>query len=133
MERSELILKELQLLNRRVNEFDSNMVTKHDLGSVATKKDLENMVMKHDLESVATKKDLENMITKRDLENFATKKDLENVVTKQDFEQLSKKLDAIALQVAHNTEQEVILKDVSQKVRDHETDIRLIKRMMTNK
>ncbi|MFC0560907.1 hypothetical protein [Halalkalibacter alkalisediminis] len=97
MEKSELILKELQLLNRRVNEFDSNMVTKRDLESVATKKDLENMV------------------------------------TKQDFEQLSKKLDAVASQVAHNPEQEVILRDVSQKVKDHETDIRLIKRMMTNK
>ena len=49
------------------------------------------------------------------------------------LEQMSKKLDTVASQVAHNTEQELILKDIAQKVIDHETDIRLIKQMITNK
>jgi hypothetical protein len=76
--------------------------------------------------------DLEaNIVTKQDFGDAATKHDLKGMATK--LEQMSKKLDTVASQVAYNTEQELILKDIAQKVIDHETDIRLIKQMITNK
>ncbi len=50
MEKLDLILKELQSLNQRVDTLDSNMVYKHDLERIATKLDLEDMVTKRDLE-----------------------------------------------------------------------------------
>ncbi|GAE25358.1 292aa longhypothetical protein [Halalkalibacter wakoensis JCM 9140] len=158
MEKFDIILDELQKLTQRVISIEGNVVTKQDLKHMASKQDLEymatkqdleymaskqdleNMATKQDLENMATKQDLENMASKQDLENMATKQDLENMASKQDLEnlsikieQMSKKLDAVASQVAHNTEQELLLKDVAQKVIDHEMDIRLIKQMITNK
>lgn len=51
---------------------------------------------------------------------------------KQDVEEIKQKLDTIYAQVAHNTEQESKLNDVADKVKDHDTDIKLIKRMLTS-
>lgn len=48
------------------------------------------------------------------------------------FEGVNKKLDTIYAQVAHNTEQEVKLIEVVSKVEDHDTDIKLIKKVVSN-
>lgn len=55
-----------------------------------------------------------------------------NMATKQDVEEIKQKLDTIYAQVAHNTEQEVKLNDVTDKVKNLETDMKLIKRMLTS-
>ncbi len=51
---------------------------------------------------------------------------------KSGFEGVNKKLDTIYAQVAHNTEQEVKLNEVTAKVESLETDIKLIKKVVTN-
>jgi hypothetical protein len=43
MEKFDLILKELQKLNLRVNDLETNMVTKQDLNGMATKQDLDRI------------------------------------------------------------------------------------------
>ncbi|MEL7566473.1 MAG: hypothetical protein AAGU27_16535 [Dehalobacterium sp.] len=48
------------------------------------------------------------------------------------FEGVNKKLDAISVQVAHNTEQEIRLNDVISKVAEHDTDIKLMKKFFIN-
>ena len=48
------------------------------------------------------------------------------------FEGVNKKLDIIYAQVAHNTEQEVKLNEVTTKVESLETDVKLIKKVVTN-
>ncbi|MCM3713727.1 hypothetical protein M3202_06490 [Alkalihalobacillus oceani] len=76
MESMELILKELQTLNERVQKLEQNMATKDDI------------------------------------------------------HQLNNKLDAITTQVTLHLNQDRTLNDLSQKVNDHEMDIRLLKRMI---
>jgi hypothetical protein len=48
------------------------------------------------------------------------------------FVGVNKKLDTIYAQVAHNTEQEVKLNEVAIKVEDLGTDVRLIKKLVSN-
>lgn len=48
------------------------------------------------------------------------------------FESINQKLDTIYSQVAINTEQEVRLNDLANKVNDHDTDIKLIKQIISN-
>ena len=85
MESMELILKELQTLNERVQKLEQNMATKDDIA---------------------------------------------NMATKDDIHQLNNKLDAITTQVTLHLNQDRTLNDLSQKVNDHEMDIRLLKRMI---
>lgn len=49
-----------------------------------------------------------------------------------DFEAVHKKLDIISAQVAHNTEQEVRLNDVIARVDQLETDVKVIKKAISN-
>ncbi|MET3504595.1 hypothetical protein [Halalkalibacter oceani] len=121
MESMELILKELQTLNERVQKLEQNMATKDDIANMATKDDIANM---------ATKDDIANMATKDDIANMATKDDIANMATKDDIHQLNNKLDAITTQVTLHLNQDRTLNDLSQKVNDHEMDIRLLKRMI---
>lgn len=51
---------------------------------------------------------------------------------RSEFEKVQRKLDTIYSQVAHNTEQEVRLNEVIARVNEHDTDIRLIKKIVSN-
>ncbi|WP_019121315.1 hypothetical protein [Brevibacillus massiliensis] len=48
------------------------------------------------------------------------------------FDQLEKKVDQIQVQVAHNTETEVLLREVQDTVKEHHTDIKLLKKVIAN-
>ena len=48
------------------------------------------------------------------------------------FDQLGKKVDQIQVQVAHNTETEVLLREVQDTVKEHHTDIKLLKKVIAN-
>ena len=50
----------------------------------------------------------------------------------REFEVVHKRLDTICAQVAHNTEQEVRLNEVIAKVEAHDTDIKLLKKLVSN-
>ncbi|RAP29111.1 hypothetical protein C2W64_04058 [Brevibacillus laterosporus] len=54
------------------------------------------------------------------------------MATKDDVNEIKQKLDTIYTQVAHNTEQEANLNEATSKIEALETDIKLIKRVLTN-
>jgi outer membrane murein-binding lipoprotein Lpp len=49
------------------------------------------------------------------------------------FAQVNHKLDTIYTQVVHNTEQEVVVSEITVKVAEHDADIKLIKRVLADK
>jgi hypothetical protein len=54
------------------------------------------------------------------------------MATQSDVEKLGAKLDSVYAQVAHNTEHEVIVTELSSRVDELGTDMKLVKRLLTN-
>jgi hypothetical protein len=54
------------------------------------------------------------------------------MATQNDIEKLNAKLDSVHSQVAHNTEHEVIVTELSARVDELGTDVKLIKKLLTN-
>lgn len=52
------------------------------------------------------------------------------MATKQDIEVINKKLDGISQQVAENTEQGIALSEIRQLVASHDTDIKILKKLL---
>ncbi|AGR47196.1 hypothetical protein JIMMER1_60 [Brevibacillus phage Jimmer1] len=69
-------------------------------------------------------------LLKQILEELTTIKS--TMATKDDVNEIKQKLDTIYTQVAHNTEQEANLNEATSKIEALETDIKLIKRVLTN-
>ncbi|HEX6594332.1 MAG TPA: hypothetical protein VF095_07070 [Bacillota bacterium] len=117
-----------------------HMATKSDLSSMATKDDIEHMATKSDLSSMATKDDIEHMATKSDLSTLATKDDLKGLATKHDLNHLATKIDRNFKQIAKNTEQlkklcvsykrqEKIIDTLSLRSIEHESELRVLKQV----
>jgi hypothetical protein len=66
------------------------------------------------------------------LDHLATKDDINHLATKDDIASINQKLDAIMSQVALNTEQDTAFNEVATTVQDQGTDIKLIKKLLTN-
>lgn len=104
--------KLLQVIIEKLNHIETELYSIKD----------EQQLMKADIQSI---KD-EQQLMKTEIQTV--KEDIQTM--KEDIKRLDAKLDSVTTQVGHNTEEAVKFNYIADKVKEHDLDIKMLKKMV---